>query len=36
MRDTHRERNRDIGRGRSMLHGEPDVGLDPQDSSITP
>ena len=29
MRD--RERDRDIGRGRSRLHalGEPDVGLDP-------
>ena len=30
MRDTHRERGRDTGRGRSRLHyREPDVGLDP-------
>ena len=30
MKDTHRERGRDKGRGRSRLHcREPDVGLDP-------
>ena len=29
MTDTHRERGRDTGRGRSRLHREPDVGLDP-------
>ena len=29
MRDRERERGRDIGSGRSRLHAEPDVGLDP-------
>ena len=29
MTDTHTHRGRDTGRGRSRLHREPDVGLDP-------
>ena len=30
MRDTHRERGRDTGSGRSgSMHREPDVGFDP-------
>ena len=29
MRDTNTERGRDTGRGRSRLHAEPDVGLNP-------
>ena len=37
MRDTERERGRDIGRGRSRLHArEPDVGLDPRSPGSGP
>ena len=30
MTDTERERSRDIGRGRSRLHAESDMGLEPR------
>ena len=36
MRDTERERGRDTGRGKAGAMWEPDMGLDPEVSRITP